>query len=397
MPVSRKIQASFARSSWVRKMFEEGLRLKAQFGRDNVYDFSLGNPDLEPPAAFRQALKDLAADTQPGRHAYMPNAGYPETRQRIADWMSALHGVSFSGEDVLMTVGAAGALNITMKTLLDPGDEIVIPRPYFLEYASYIDNYGGMARAADTRPDFSLDLDAIAAGLNEHSRFVLINSPNNPTGRIYDRAQIEGLADLLRDASDRLGRPIYLVSDEPYRRIAYDGVEVPSIFSVYRDSIVVTSFSKDLSVPGERIGFVAVHPELTDRPEVLAGLALCIRSLGYVNAPAFMQRAVIRALDAQVDVEVYRRRRDLFCDALASFGYEFVRPEGAFYIFPRSPLPDDVAFVGLLQEERVLVTPGVAFDGVGHFRIAYCVDDRTIEAALPGFEKVIKKVRGGTG
>ncbi len=393
MPVSRRVQDSFARASWIRRMFEEGLRLKAEHGPDNVYDFSLGNPDQEPPPAFKQVLRDLAAEPGPGWHAYMPNAGYPRTRERVADWMSRLHGLEFSSGDVVMTPGAAGALNIILKTLLDPHDEVVVPRPCFLEYDNYLENHGAVVRPVALGPDFSLDTAAIAGAIGPSTRAVLINSPHNPTGRVYPVEQIETLAEVLCSASERLGRPVYLISDEPYRRLVYDGVEVPSIFTAYQDSLVATSFSKDLSVPGERIGFAAVHPGLTDHDEVLAGLGLCMRNLGYVNAPAFMQRAIAEVLDEQVDVTTYRRRRDLLCDGLSDSGYEFARPQGAFYLFPRSPLPDDVALVGLLQQERILVVPGTAFGAPGYFRIAYCVDERTIEGAMPGFRRVREQLR----
>jgi len=394
MPASKKIQDSIERASWIRKMFEEGSARKAKFGAENVFDFSLGNPNLEPPAKFDQALRELAQSSVPGLHAYMANSGLPETRQAVADYLGRQNRATFTVDDVVMTVGAGGGLNVVFKTILNPGEEVIIPGPYFVEYNFYLDNHQGVPRVVSTKPDFSLDFGAIADAMTEQTRAVLINSPNNPTGNVYDEKEITQLGELLVESSEKLGRTIYLISDEPYRRIIYDGITVASIFDAYQESFVVTSFSKDLSLPGERIGYAAVNPAMSDKEMICAGMVLCNRILGYVNAPAIMQRILPELLEESVDVSLYKKKRDLLCDGLASFGYEIKKPGGAFYLFPPTPIADDVAFVAALQEENILTVPGSGFGGPGHFRIAYCVEDRVIEKALPGFERVMKKYQG---
>ncbi len=393
MPTSRKVEAAIAKASWIRKMFEEGAKRKAKFGAENVFDFSLGNPNLEPPRRFNEVLKKAVEDSTPGRHAYMPNAGFPDTRSAVAGYLSSWNNASFSPEDIVMTVGAGGALNVVLKTVLDPGDEVIIPSPYFVEYNFYLDNHQGVPRIVPTKKDFSFDLDLISKTVSEKTKAVLIDSPNNPTGKVYSREELTGLAEVLSSHSSKLGRPIYLISDEPYRKIVYDGITVPSIFDIYRETFVVTSFSKDLSLPGERIGYAAVHPEAADKSMLVQGMILCNRILGYVNAPALMQRVVAELLTEAVDIKIYQKKRDMLCSALSSFGYDIIKPQGAFYLFPETPIKDDVVFVTELQEENILTVPGSGFGGPGHFRIAYCVSDYVIEKSLPGFERVIKRHR----
>jgi aspartate aminotransferase len=393
MPISKKIQASVERSSWIRKMFEEGIARKAKYGAENVFDFSIGNPNLEPPPKFRQVLNDIANDATPGQHGYMPNAGHVETRRAVADYVSKLNGRIFGPDDVVMTVGAGGGLNVVLKTILNPGEEVIIPSPYFVEYNFYLDNHQGVPKVVKTRPDFSLDFVALEKAINEKTKAMLLNSPNNPTGVVYPRQDLDTLGQLLNAYSRKLGQPIYLVSDEPYRKIVYDGVKVPSVLNAYQESFVVTSFSKDLSLPGERIGYAAVNPDISDKKSVMSGMILCNRVLGYVNAPSLMQRAVALLMEESVDISLYQKKRDMLCNGLADCGYEFQKPQGAFYLFPRTPIEDDVAFVAALQEENILTVPGSGFYGPGHVRIAYCVDDRTIEKAMPGFAKVMKKFK----
>jgi aspartate aminotransferase len=385
MAIARRVQEAIQGSSWIRKMFEEGARLKAVHGADNVFDFSLGNPDLEPPESFRRALREVVNADRPGAHAYMPNAGLKETREAVAAYVSEEQRVKLTAEHILMTCGAAGALNCTLKVLLNPGDEVIVSAPYFVEYGFYAENHGGRIRVVPTRSDFTLDLDAIAAAINSHTAVILINSPNNPTGQVYDESSLGALGELLTDQSGRLGKTLYLVSDEPYRKIVYDDFVVPSIFAAYRNSIVVTSYSKDLSLPGERLGYAAVHPEADEAEALMGGMVLATRVLGFVNAPALMQRVVQRLQGDCVDVRLYQVRRDLFCRGLAEAGYDVVEPRGAFYLFPRSPIADDVAFVRLLQQKNILVVPGSGFGAPGYFRIAYCVPERTIEGSLQGF------------
>jgi len=393
MAISKKIEGMISQSSWIRKMFEDGIRLKQQFGAENVFDFSLGNPNVEPPAELKMAFLEVAKDERPGVHAYMPNAGFPETRTAVASKLSREHGVKLAAEHVIMTCGAAGALNVILKTLLDPGDEVIIPSPFFVEYRAYVDNQNGVAKLVKTKEDFSLDLWAIEEAITEKTKVVLINSPNNPTGRVYDEPSIKALAALLEDRGKKFGRALYLISDEPYDKIVYDGVEVPSLLKAYRHSLMANSFSKTLSVPGERIGFIAVNPDSDGLGNLLSGLIMCNRMLGFVNAPAFIQRVLPKVLDVRVSVVEYQRKRDLLCDGLAAHGYEFTKPEGAFYLFPKSPVADDVEFVRALQKKNILTVPGSGFGAPGYFRIAYCVDDATIVNSLKGFGEVMRQHR----
>jgi aspartate aminotransferase len=394
MAVATKIQDAIERSSWIRKMFEEGARLKALHGPDKVYDFSLGNPDLEPPEKFRQVLRSVIAEWPSGAHGYMPNAGYEETRAAVADYVSREQGVRVESEHVVMTCGAAGALNCIFKTLLNPGEEVIVSAPYFVEYGFYADNHGGQIRVVSTGDDFTLDLAAIDKAINSRTKVVLINSPNNPSGQIYDRTSLQQLGDLLAASSKKMGRTLYLVSDEPYRKIVYDGFEVPSIFEAYANSIVATSYSKDVSLPGERLGYLVLHPEAEEVKGLMGGFVLANRILGFVNAPALMQRVVTHLQGACVDVGVYQARRDIFCQGLTDAGYELIKPRGAFYLFPKSPVADEVSFVRFLQEENILVVPGSGFGSPGYFRIAYCVGKKTIESAMPGFARARKRALG---
>lgn len=393
MAIAKKIETILTKSSWIRKMFEEGARLKQEHGAENVYDFSLGNPNVEPPEAFQAALEKVVKGAARGSHAYMPNPGYPHVRKAVADYLTKEQGVSVAGDAVVMTCGAAGALNVIMKTLLDPGDEVITPAPFFVEYGFYADNHGGVLKTVPTNADFTLDMGAIEGAINEKTKIVLINSPNNPTGQIYSRESLMELGALLKRKSAEMGRAIYLVSDEPYRKIVFNGAVVPSIFQCCENSIIATSYSKDISVPGERLGFLAVNSGAADEEDLLAGFALANRILGFVNAPALMQHVMASLQGVSVDVAKYDRNRKLFCEGLADCGYEFVTPPGAFYLFPRTPIKDDVAFVKALQEELILTVPGSGFGGPGHFRIAYCVDEKTISAAMPGFAKVMKQFR----
>jgi aspartate aminotransferase len=394
MALAAKILDAIERSSWIRKMFEEGARLKALHGPENVYDFSLGNPDLDPPEEFHQVLGSIIGELHPGAHGYMPNAGYEETRTAIADHVSQEQGVRVGSEHVVMTCGAAGALNCIFKALLDPGEEVIVSAPYFVEYGFYADNHGGQLRVVPSREDFTLDLVAIERSVNSKTKVLLINSPNNPSGQVYDRTSLEQLGNLLATSSRKIGKTLYLVSDEPYRKIVYDGFEVPSIFQTYTNSIVATSYSKDISLPGERLGYLVVHPEANEVEGLLGGFILANRILGFVNAPALMQRVVSHLQGACVDVGVYQSRRDLFYQGLVDAGYELIKPRGAFYLFPKSPIADDVSFVRLLQEENILVVPGSGFGSPGYFRIAYCVGEKTIETAMPGFAKARKRALG---
>jgi aspartate aminotransferase len=372
-------------------MFEEGTRLKAEYGAQNVYDFSLGNPKLPPPEKFNEVLKDTVDSSAPGDHGYMPNIGYPQVCAAVAEYLSKEQQVSITQKEVLMTCGAAGGLNVIFKAILDPGDEVITPAPYFVEYNSYVDNHGGTLKTVSTKPDFSIDIDAISAAISEKTKAILINSPNNPTGYVYSEESLNELGELLKIKGEKLNRTIYLVSDEPYRKIVYDGIKVPSIFTCYNESIITASYSKDISIPGERLGFVAINPNASFKDDLKAAMAITNRILGFVNAPALMQRVVARLQGISVDISEYARKRDLICNGLADSGYEFVKPSGAFYLFPRTPISDDVEFVRSLQKELILAVPGSGFGGPGYFRIAFCVDDDTIKNSIPGFKKVMER------
>ncbi len=391
MPVSRSIREAMVRSSWIRKMFEEGARLKAEFGESNVFDFSLGNPNLDPPEAFRRVLRELLEEDPPGCHGYMPNAGLPAVREAVAAQASREQGVELQGRHVVMSVGAGGALNAILRAILEPGDEVVVPKPYFVEYDFYVENHRGTLRTVPTSEDFDLLMEPLEQAITARTRAVLINSPNNPTGKVYSRDNLLELRDLLERKSAEHGRTIYLMSDEPYRKIVYDGHEVPGVLSLFPNSIVCTSYSKDLSLAGERIGYVAVSPRVPEVDVLLGGLTLTTRILGFVNAPALMQRVVGRLQGVSVDVDRYRRNRDRLFEALVEAGYRCHKPEGAFYLFPRSPIPDDVAFVRELQKENILAVPGSGFGGPGHFRLAYCCSPETVERSLPGFRRAIER------
>jgi len=391
MTVARKIDDIMTQSSWIRKMFEEGARLKAEHGAGNVFDFSLGNPNLPPPEKFNEILRDTVDSCGLGDHCYMPQAGYPQVCVSIAEYLTEEQGVAMTCDEIIMTCGAAGALNVIFKALLDPGDEVLTPTPCFVEYRFYADNHGGVLKMVETKSDFTLNLDALEEGITAKTKIVLINSPNNPTGQIYDQASLDALGNLLQRKSGEFGHIIYLVSDEPYRKIVFDDARVPSIFQSYGQSVLATSYSKDISIPGERIGFAAVNPGATCKRELMAGMALTNRILGFVNAPALMQRVVACMQGMSVDINEYKRKRDLLCDGLADAGYDFTTPPGAFYLFPRTPIEDDVTFVKELQKELILVVPGSGFAGPGHFRIAFCVEDQTIVKALPGFKRVMQK------
>ena len=397
MAIARKIQGFLDQASWIRQMFEQGAELKAKYGAENVFDFSLGNPNLEPPIRFKEVLIDVAKAEGPGNHAYMPNTGYPAVREAVADYVSTEQGVTVTSEDIIMTCGAAGALNVILKAILDPGDEVITPAPFFVEYGFYVDNHGGVLKKVPTRSDFTLDLKAIQTAITPKTKAILINSPNNPSGQIYSEEGLNELGALLEKEGRRIKRTIYLISDEPYRKITFDGTRVPALFSCYPESMIATSYSKDLSIPGERIGFLAVSPGATYKKELLAAMAFANRILGYVNAPALMQRVIQHLQGVSVDAALYQEKRNLLCEGLSRCGYEFVKPKGAFYLFPASPIPDDVAFVRSLQEERILTVPGSGFGCPGFFRIAFCVNDRTIKEAMPGFERAMRRVKDKLG
>jgi len=393
MPVADKVAGFIANSSWIRKMFEEGERLRKEFGADKVYDFTLGNPDVEPPEAFRDEFLKLAKAPIAGMHRYMNNAGYQETRDAVARQLAAASELPVTGGQVVMTCGAGGALNAVLKTILNPGDEVIILTPFFVEYRFYIDNHGGVAVPVWTdRDTFQLDLPAIAAAITAKTRALIICSPNNPTGVIYPAESLASLGEMIAAKEKEIGRQICVISDEPYARIAYDGKSVPNVFRYVANSVIVTSHSKDLALPGERIGYLAANPRMNGVDKFMEGTVFANRVLGFVNAPALMQRLVAGLQHASVDVGAYQEKRDLLYRALTGMGFEMVQPDGAFYLFPKSPLENDVDFVTLAQKHRILLVPGTGFGAPGYFRIAYCVDKGMIERSLDAWRSLAKEV-----
>jgi len=393
MSISVKVSSFIEKASWIRKMFEEGATLRKIHGEENVFDFTLGNPCVEPPEAFRQELLKLANNPIPGMHRYMNNAGYEETRAAVAEVVSEKSPQALTANHIVMTCGAGAALNVVLKTVLNPGDEVIVLAPFFVEYRFYIDNHGGTTREVQTLPDsFQLDLAAIENAITEKTCAIIINSPNNPTGVIYPAEDLQGLGQLLARKEKELDRQIFLISDEPYSRILYDDQQVPGIFHYVKNAVIVTSHSKDLALPGERIGYLAVNPAMDHLTSFIEGAVFCNRVLGFVNAPALVQRLVTPLQRESVDIEEYQAKRDLLYDNLTAMGFKMVKPGGAFYLFPRSPLPDDVDFVRLAQKHNILLVPGSGFGAPGYFRIAYCIETATIHRSLPAWEKLAKEV-----
>ena len=395
MPIAVAVQNALTSSSMIRKMFEEGMQLKKQHGADKVFDFSLGNPDIDPPSSFHDVFVKLANEDEKGSHGYMPNAGYPHVREILAKKISKEQNVNIDASCVIMAAGAAGGLNTVFKAICNPGDEIIVTRPFFMEYRAYAANNQAKLVEVDAQENFDLDLKQIEKALCGKTAAVLINSPNNPTGKVYDASLIAGLASILSEHGKKTGRPVYLVSDEPYREIAYN-VEVPPFLSCYSESIVVSSYSKNLSLPGERIGYIAVNPGISAKDDVVNALVYCARVLGFVNAPALMQRIVAELTEAKVDVSIYARRKDAFMKALDEAGIEYALPQGAFYLFCKVPkkkngeIGTDSEFVEHLKKHLILGVQGSAFSKSGWIRFAYCVDEKIIKSSAPSFKKAME-------
>ena len=376
-------------SSVIRAMFEEGKRLAKIYGAENVYDFSLGNPSVEPPKQVREAMIDiLQNENQNLVHGYMSNAGYEDVRDTIAKSLNKKFGTSFAEKNILMTVGAAGGLNVIFKTLLDLEDEVITFSPFFGEYRNYVANYGGKLVVVPPSEDFIPRPEMLAAAVTKKTKALIINNPNNPTGVVYSEEVIKSLMDVLRDKQKEFGTSIYLIADEPYRELAYDGIEVPYLTKYYDNTIVGYSYSKSLSLPGERIGYLVMPDELDDFENIVQAASVANRILGFVNAPSLIQRTVARCVDAEVDVAAYNANRELLYGNLIDMGYECIKPQGAFYMFVKAFEEDDKAFCAKAKEFNLLLVPGSTFGGPGYVRIAYCVDPEMIKRSLPAFKKL---------
>jgi aspartate aminotransferase len=383
MPVSKSIAAQLEHASWIRRMFEEGVRLKRERGADAIFDFSLGNPDVEPPAAVIEALRRVVAGNRPGSHGYMPNSGYAQVREVVARKLERETGLAFTAEDVFMTVGSAGACNVMLKSILDPGDEVIVLMTFFPEYQFYISNHSGRMVPVETDATFLPDVERIKAAITPRTRAILLNTPNNPTGRVYPQSVLRDLQAMLA----AVGQPITVLSDEPYRAFVYDGQRQPEVASFVANTAICNSWSKSLGLPGERIGYLALSPLLEDRVALRAACAFTNRTLGFINAPAIWQWVMMETADETVDAAPYERKRNVLCDALEEIGYEVRRPEGSFYIFLKTPIADDVAFTQLLAKEGVLAVPGTGFGRSGYIRLSLTIPLERIEKSIDGFRR----------
>ena len=391
--ISEKMIGLVKNSSVIRAMFEEGKRLAGIYGAENVFDFSIGNPSVEPPKEIKEALLHVINEEDPNLvHGYMNNSGFEDVREKIAESINHKFNTEFHCDNIIMTVGAAGGLNVIFKTLLNPSDEVVVFAPFFGEYRNYISNFDGqMVVVSPNTVDFQPNLEEFKEKLSPKTKAVIINTPNNPTGVVYSEETIQKLADILNKKQEEYSSAIYVISDEPYREVAYDGVQVPYLTKYYKNTIVGYSYSKSLSLPGERIGYLVIPKEVDDYEDVVAAANTANRILGYVNAPSMIQRAVARCLEAKVDVEIYNRNRELLYNNLVSYGYECVKPQGAFYLFVKTLEENDKAFAEAAKQHNLLIIPGSAFGCPGYCRIAYCVDYSMIERALPKFKKLAEE------
>ena len=381
-----------SQGSWIRKMFEEGIELKQKYGAENIFDLSIGNPVMNPPEQFFEELMKIAQAPISGMHRYMPNAGLDETREKVAEFLTATTNHNFGLNNILMTGGAGGALNVALKSILDPGDEVIFFTPFFPEYFFYTDNHSGVSKIIESDDNFIPDLKSFDANINSKTKAVIINSPNNPSGIVYNDDFYKEFSEILKKHETLLNREIFVISDEPYRRIIFDDLDCPNILDFHDNTIVASSFSKDLAIPGERVGYLGISPNIKNTEILMDGLVFANRVLGFVNAPAFMQRAIANILFNTVNIEEYLLRRNFLCDELSKLGYNFIIPKGAFYLFPKSPLDDDILFTKLLKENKVLVVPGSGFGKKGYFRISFCVDWESIKGSISGFEKAINSV-----
>ena len=394
--IADKMKALVKNSSAIRAMFEEGKIMAAKYGAENVFDFSLGNPNVPAPVQVKEAIIEEAEKEDPiVLHGYMSNAGYEDVRQAVAESINKKFDTAFSAKNIIMTVGAAGGLNVILKTLLNPGDEVIAIAPYFGEYNSYVSNFDGkLVVVSPNTETFQPNLTELEEKLTARTKAVIVNSPNNPTGVIYSEETIQAMAEILRKKQKEFGTDIYLISDEPYRELAYDGAEVPYLTKYYENAIIGYSFSKSLSLPGERIGYLVIPDEAADSEDVISAAGTATRILGYVNAPSLMQKAVAKCLDAQADVPYYDRNREDLYNGLKEMGFECIKPQGAFYLFMKSPVADEKVFCEAAKKQHILIVPGSSFACPGYVRIAYCVAHETIINSMPGFKALAEEFLG---
>lgn len=393
MMISERMRPLIQNNSAIRAMFEEGRRLAKIYGEDQVYDFSLGNPSVPAPKAVDEAIRAVLDEEDPVFvHGYMSNSGYEDVRLAVAESLNRRFGTAFHENNILMTVGAASGLNVILKTILDPEDEVLVFAPYFVEYRAYVNNYGGkLLEVPPSFPDFEPNLSEFEKRISARTKAVIINTPNNPTGVVYSEEVLGEMGRILREKSRQYGQPIVLISDEPYRELVYDGVKAPFVTKFYENTVICYSFSKSLSLPGERIGYLVIPDAMEDAKNVFAAAAIANRVLGCVNAPSLMQRVIKRCIDAEVDVETYDRNRNCLYNALKDMGFSCVKPQGAFYLFVKSPVEDEQEFCQVCKEHHILVVPGSSFACPGYVRIAYCVSYEQILRSLPAFEKVARQ------
>ncbi len=391
---SEKVVNNLSRSSWIRAMFEEGARLAEKYGADKVYDYSLGNPYAEPPAEVVSSLKNHILSDEKGLHRYMNNAGFTEVREKVAKSLEKESGVKLSSENIVMTVGAAGGLNVVLKALLNPGEEVIVFAPYFVEYNFYTDNHGGKTVVVPPNTlTFEPDLNALEESITSKTKAMIINTPNNPTGVVYSEEKLKDIAEIIARKEKEYNTTIFVISDQPYSEILYDDIKLPSTLAIFNNSIIVNSFSKSLGLAGERIGYIAASSRIKDIEMLMNALAFCNRTLGFVNAPALFQKVVGDAIDARVEIEEYKMRRDFLYENLTKLGFECVKPQGAFYLFPKALIDDDVEFAKRAIKHNLLLVPGSGFGCPGYFRLSYCVDFNMIKNSISAFEKLAKEFK----